>query len=110
MLKGNKKMALKKRYRKSKPGCKVTFKIPKEISSAHTKASVVGDFNGWDEKKHPMKKLKSDGTFSISIDLDTGKSYQFRYLLDGNHYVNEPEADKQIVTHFGDSENSVIEL
>jgi 1,4-alpha-glucan branching enzyme len=103
-------MSLKKQFLKSKPECKVTFKIPKEVSGNHKKASLVGDFNNWDAKKHTMKKLKTDGSFSITLNLETGKAYQFRYLLDDEKYVNEPAADKQVVTHFGDSENSLLEL
>lgn len=103
-------MSIKKQFLKSKPECKVTFRIPKEIANDHKKACVVGDFNNWNDQKHIMKKLKTDGAFTITVNLETEKDYQFRYLLDGKTYANEPEADNQVTTHFGDSENSVIEL
>ena len=50
----------------------------------------------------------SDGSSSIELVLETGKEYQFRYLCDGQTWLNEPEADKQNITHYGDSKNSVI--
>jgi len=54
-----------------------------------------------------MKKLKS-GAFTTTLDLETGKEYQFRYLLDKKIWENERDADKLIPTPYGDSENSVI--
>ncbi|MBI9071758.1 MAG: isoamylase early set domain-containing protein [Melioribacteraceae bacterium] len=103
-------MAIKKQFLKTKDICKVTFKIPMEIGKEFETASVVGDFNNWDHNVHIMKKLKKDGSFSIVITLEKGKEYQFRYLLDGEHWANDNEADKHYTTHFGDSENSVLEL
>ena len=45
-----------------------------------------------------------------SIELPAGNEYQFRYVSDNNVWFNEPEADKQALTIFGNSENSVIIL
>ena len=75
-------MAFKKQYLKSKPVCKVTFKISKEEAKAAGSVSIVGDFNNWDKKALVMKKLKN-GSFSAAMDLPVEKDYQFRYLLDG---------------------------
>jgi hypothetical protein len=56
-----------------------------------------------------MKKLKS-GAFSTILDLEQGREYQFRYLLDKCNWQNDVDADKFVVTPFGDSKNSVISL
>jgi hypothetical protein len=56
-----------------------------------------------------MNALK-DGSFSLSADLETGRSYQFRYLLDGNMWINDESADAYQPSGFGDSQNSVINL
>jgi len=48
------------------------------LMSTPETASLVGDFNGWDDSAHPMKK-KADGTFYIALTLDTGREYQYRY-------------------------------
>ena len=69
---------------------------------------MVCGFNDWNQNSHRLKKLVKDDTYSIIIDLEKGKEYQFRYFLDGTEWANEPNADKQIPTHFGDSENSVV--
>jgi 1,4-alpha-glucan branching enzyme len=55
-----------------------------------------------------MKKSK-DGAFSATIELETGREYQYRFLLDGGTWVSDDQADKQIPTPLG-NENSVIIL
>jgi hypothetical protein len=54
-----------------------------------------------------MKKNKT-GVFSKTLVLETGRSYQFRYILDQSRWENDPEADDFQDTPFGDSQNSVI--
>jgi len=72
------------------------------------KVSVVGEFNKWNAKSNPLKKLKN-GNFKGTIDLETGKKYQFRYLVDGVH-KNEEKADAYVYNDFAGTDNSVIEL
>jgi len=103
-------MSISKKYLKSKPICKVTFRIPSDIGKDFKTASVVGDFNNWNHKANRMKKLVKDGSFSTIIDLEKDKEYQFRYLFDGTEWANEIEAEKHITTYFGDSQNSIIVL
>ncbi|SFZ90882.1 Glycogen recognition site of AMP-activated protein kinase [Flaviramulus basaltis] len=98
-------MSIKKQYLKSKPVCKVTFSLPTEDAK---KVSVVGSFNEWNEKKLPLKKLKN-GTFKGTIDLETGSSYEFKYIVDGV-YVNDDAADAYAWNDFAGAENSIINL
>lgn len=70
---------------------KVSFKLDKNDTDA-TKVSVVGDFNDWNPNSNPMKKLAKGG-FSAQIDLDKGKTYQFRYFANDNEWFNDSEAD-----------------
>ena len=100
-------MSLKKQVLKSKPVCKVTFRFPKEMASNASTVALVGDFNNWDVNALPMSKLKT-GDFTCILELGQGQFYEFRYLVDGNEWVNDPEADRYIANSFG-SENSVIE-
>ena len=102
-------MSIKKQYLKRKPVCKVTFRISEEIGKSAGTANVVGDFNNWDFFSTPMKKLKK-GAFTATLNLEKGKDYQFRYLLDNRNWQNDGDADKFVPTPFGDSENSVIAL
>ena len=100
-------MIVKKQYLKSKPVCKVAFTVPTEIANDAKEAWLVGEFNEWNQIATPMKRLKN-GSFSVTVDLETGKEYQFRYLIDRNRWENAWNADKSVSTPFGDSYNSVV--
>lgn len=100
-------MSIKKQYLKTKPECKVTFTLPKDMSRSAGSVYLVGEFNGWDVNSHPMK-LHKDGSFNLTINLEKGHEYQFRYLIDGSVWENDDCADKYVRTPYGDSENSVV--
>lgn len=97
---------LKKSYSKTGTVCRVTFKYENE-EKART-AVLAGDFNDWSLRETPMKKLK-DGSFSATVSLEVGQSYSFRYVLDGNVWVNDTAADRYIPNEYGE-ENSVVTL
>jgi 1,4-alpha-glucan branching enzyme len=100
-------VSIRKQYLKSKSVCKATFRIPEETGNSAKIAHIVGEFNNWTFFSTPMKKLKS-GAFTTTLDLEPGKEYQFRYLLDQKIWENERDADKSVSSPYGDSENSVI--
>lgn len=95
---------LKKQYLKSKPICKVTFYTPAAIEAETV--YLVGDFNEWDEKATPMEALK-DGRFKVTLDLEVGSEFQFRYLVDKTEWHNDWEADKYVPNPFS-GDNSVV--
>lgn len=98
-----------KKYLKTKPICKVTFKVLKKEIGAAQSVKIIGEFNGWDLDATPMRKLKS-GDFSYNIDLDKDKAYQFRYLVDNEKWVNDEKADAYLPSPFPGVDNSVITL
>jgi len=100
-------VAIKKKFLKSKPMCKVTLKLTKEQVKSAKVVHVVGEFNNWDTRSTPMKGLKNGG-FATTFDLKTGKEYQFRYLLEEREWENDWDADKYVPSGYGDCENSVI--
>ncbi|TAE59946.1 MAG: glycoside hydrolase [Bacteroidetes bacterium] len=102
-------MAITKKELKSKPVSKVTFKVTKEVIGEATTVFLVGDFNGWDQTAEPLKADKK-GTFSATLDLETGRDYQFRYLVDGVRWENDEAADKYAQSPFSDAQNSVVSL
>ncbi len=102
-------MPFKKQFLKTKPVCKVTFKINNELAKDAERVALVGEFNNWDPEASVMKKLK-DGSFSASLELETGRDYQFRYLLNGEVWESDPEADRYEFSPFGDCHNSVISV
>lgn len=62
--------------------------IEREIHSFTLKAeksesvSLVGDFNGWNERSHRMQRL-TDGTWQVDVALRKGKVYEYAFLVDG---------------------------
>ncbi len=97
---------LQKKQSKTGRSCRVTFKYPNKENAES--AVLAGEFNDWSLEAQPMKRLK-DGSFSKTISLATGRSYRFRYVLDGNVWVNDPEADRYELNEFGE-ENSVVNV
>ena len=97
---------LKKNYSKTGSMCRVTFKFENEEQAAS--AVLAGEFNDWSLTQTPMKKLK-DGSFSVTLSLATEQNYRFRYVLDGNVWVNDSDADGYAPNEFGEA-NSVLTL
>lgn len=102
-------MSLKKQYLKSKPECKVTFRLRAAESNKAASAHLVGDFNAWDTHALPMKKLKN-GDFTQTVNLPVGKAYQFRYLLNDSTWENDWQADGYTPSSVGGEDNSVVKL
>jgi 1,4-alpha-glucan branching enzyme len=101
-------MSIKKQFNKKEQLCKVTFSLAKEKGISATNINLAGDFNNWDMESIPMKKNKV-GEFSASLDLKQGAEYEFKYIIDGWEWLNEPDADK-LVSNVYYSNNSVIIL
>ena len=89
---------LKKSYSKTGKNCRITFKLAADVGAEN--AAVLGEWNEWSPESHPMTKRK-DGSLSTTISLDAGREYRFRYLLDGERWENDVEADSLTVNRFG---------
>ncbi len=100
-------VGIKKEYLKSGGVCKVTFRLPKIAATNAKTVCIVGEFNNWNIYANPMKKLKS-GEFTITLELEPGREYQFRYLIDEHTWENDWSADKYVKGPYGDSDNSVV--
>ena len=79
-----------KRNKSAGDTVKVTFALPQDVPAGAV--SVLGDFNGWDEHSHPLKK-RSNGTRSVKVAVAPGTSYAFRYLAEGGVWFDDPEQD-----------------
>lgn len=102
-------MTIKKTYFKTKETCKVNFRLTGTEVKEAQKICLVGEFNQWDTEATPLRKLKN-GSFTTDVELKRGRDYQFRYLIDGNRWENDANADGYVPTPFGDAENSVINI
>lgn len=99
---------LKKEYLKNKPTCKVTFTLPAEAINGVSEVRVLGDFNNWNHEQGVKMKSGKAG-FETTLELAAGRYYEFRYLLDGNIWANDPAADDYHATPYG-VYNSVVKI
>lgn len=102
-------MSIKKSYLKTRPVCKVTFRLSKEEALDAKSVFLVGEFNNWHKTRIPMKPLKKGG-FVATLDLKTGREYQFRYFFDRIIWKNDPDADRYVHSSFGDCDNCVVSV
>jgi hypothetical protein len=98
---------LVKEYLEGGSQCRVIFRLPKEAAPDARQVNLAGDFNDWDESGTRLIKLKN-GDFSVSMDLDCGREYKFRYLIDGSRWENDWFADKYVPNSFGTDDSVVI--
>lgn len=82
---------------------KVTFSL--KVSEAK-EIFLMGDFNNWNPKKHPMKN-DGNGIWNKIVILPPGK-YEYKFLIDGD-WKNDPQNDQVCSNCFG-TLNSVFDL
>lgn len=83
---------------------KVTFVQPHD--AGQDTVSVVGDFNEWDPNKTKLVK-RNNGTRSVTITVDPGKRYRFRYYCADGTWFNDEAADDYESSEHG-SENCLL--
>ena len=69
---------------------RVTFALPKEEPTG--RVSVVGNFNDWTPCAHSLVR-RANGTRSVAVSVPAGAWIEFRYLVEGGHWLDEPDAD-----------------
>lgn len=95
--------------RKSPQGtkrCKVTFELPAEVSAESV--NLCGEFNDWSLTATPLT-CRKDGRFGVTVMLEVGRSYRYRYLVDGEQWENDWAADAYTPNEYG-GDDSVIDL
>ena len=102
---------LKKQYVKSRQIWKVTFELGRaelpEGLDAET-VHLVGGFNEWDTQATPMKRAKG-GAYRATVELEPGQDVEFRYLVNGEHWCNDWQADAYVPGGVG-GDNCVVAL
>jgi predicted flap endonuclease-1-like 5' DNA nuclease len=97
------------KYPKRKSVCKVRFSLPVSGVGAGRDVRVLGDFNDWswiDGLKLKQGKQVYTGTFELPV---AAALYQFRYLVDGEQWMNDPTVDRTVMNAFGTS-NMVLQV
>ena len=92
--------------RKAKGRASVTFTLDPRVG-AQT-AAVCGEWNDWSTGADAMRR-DAEGGFSLTVDLEAGRAYRFRYLLDSQRWENDWAADAYLPNSFG-GDDSVVNL
>ena len=58
----------------------VVFTLPADVEA--DRVALCGDFNDWSAEATALER-GDDGTWQVSVPLEPGRSYRYRYLLDG---------------------------
>ena len=69
---------------------------------------MCGEWNEWSADADVMRH-DAQGGFSVTVDLEAGRAYRFRYLLDGQRWDNDWAADAYQPNDFG-GDDSVVDL
>lgn len=85
--------------------CKVTFDLT--AGAGVEDVHLCGEFNDWSPTATPMTRRK-DGTFRVTVALEPGRSYRFRYLLDGDRWENDWAADDYVPNEHGGDDSVVV--
>ena len=90
----------------AKGKARVTFTV--EPQAGAQTAAVCGEWNDWSADADVMHR-DAEGGFSLTVDLDPGRAYRFRYLLDGDRWDNDWAADAYVRNDFA-GDDSVVDL
>ena len=83
----------------------VTFTLPAEVRAASV--ALCGEFNQWSAEGLQLER-GIDGTWRTTVALEPGRSYRYRYLLDGDRWENDPRADRYLPNPYGTTDSVVI--
>ena len=97
---------LARKYSQDGKTCLVPFSLPNQVNAKV--AHLYGDFTEW-EKSPKEISSQEDAGFSITLSLNAGHDYCFRYVLDGQRWENDWAAEAYIPNPFG-TEDSVLKL
>ena len=89
---------------------KVTFVLPAEIVADASQGLLLGEFNNWDKDNGFSLKKSKDGSMKATVELETGKSYEYRYLLDGGRWVNDETASQYTAVYSFGVLNCVVNV
>src|SRR3954470_13534187 len=84
----------------------VTFEVDAAVQAE--RACLCGEFNDWSQVADEMER-KADGGFALTKSLPGGRSYRFRYLLDGERWENDWAADNYVPNEYG-GDDSLVDL
>ena len=85
----------------------VTFSLPPDVDAAQV--ALCGEFNNWNTDDIQLSR-DSDGSWQTSVQLEPGRTYRYRYLLDGQRWENAWAADDYLPNPYGEDDSVVVVL
>jgi len=68
---------------------------------------LCGEFNDWSAEDTRLER-GSDGSWQATVALEPGRSYLYRYLLDGQRWENDQQADRYEPNPLGAVDSVVV--
>jgi hypothetical protein len=88
------------------PEMTVEFRMPADhLDAKHV--HLVGEFNAWSKTATPMTRVGNH--FVASISLAAGRTYRYKFLVDGERWENDWTADAYVSNEYG-GDDSVLDL
>ncbi|MBK8700860.1 MAG: glycoside hydrolase family 13 [Saprospiraceae bacterium] len=102
---------MKKELVKNQAAYNVTFNYNVVPASPVHSVVVLGDFNEWSMENGYVLKATKSGDFEGKFKIPAGREYHFRYLVNGERWANEKDADRyEASPRFPHIDNSVLSL
>jgi hypothetical protein len=83
----------------------VTFILPAEVQA--DTVALCGEFNDWSAEATHLER-RSDGSWRATVALEPGRSYRYRYLLDGQRWENDSRADRYAPNDEGSMDSVIV--
>ena len=83
---------------------RVVFELP---TGAAGTVHLCGEFNEWSTTATPLAR-SDDGVWRTTLDLEPGRTYRFRYLIDGERWENDWVADEYTANPYGSDDSIVV--
>ncbi len=87
------------------PPVDVLFTLPADVQASSV--ALCGEFNGWSADGIPLAR-GADGGWRALVALQPGRSYRYRYLLDGERWENAWQADRYVPNPYGSTDSVVV--
>ena len=82
----------------------VAFTFPADVDAGSV--ALCGDFNDWSAEATALER-GDDGVWQVSVPLEPGRSYRYRYLLDGERWENG-RADRYEPNPYGGVDSVIV--
>ncbi|HXY43763.1 MAG TPA: isoamylase early set domain-containing protein [Acidimicrobiales bacterium] len=83
----------------------VIFTLPADVHA--DSVALCGEFNEWSADNMKLEH-DGDGSWKVTVALEPGHSYRYRYLLDGQRWENAWQADGYVPNPYGSDDSVVV--